>query len=534
MRSDGLGLASYHRLRGSGAITASTSSGKVEGVRLEDSSGNGAPDVLQFRGIPYARAPRFQPPEPPVPWTGTRGATEFGPVAPQNVSPLDRLLGQSNDSVDEDCLVLNVYTPALDDSLRPVMVWIHGGGFIAGSGHTPHYEGSNLARAGDVVLVTLNYRLGALGFLQLDNVFPDYAGSGLNGLRDQIAALRWVQDNISAFGGDPEQVTLFGESAGAMSVSTLMAVPEARGLFHGAIAQSGAAERILTPDAASWIAERVLHHLDLSPGGAEELLTMPWERLLEAQSALEDELWKHRPPPGEPGFKYLQLPFQPVVDGSLVPGPPLDLVRQGSAAGLPLLTGTTRDEWKLFMINDLGAEISEERLRRRVARLTSPSHVDEAISVYLDTRPGIGRNELWCAMVTDFLFRMPAIRLAEAQRPHASHVAMYRFDFPSAAFGGLPGAAHAIDVPFVFGNVDLPGVDMLLGGVDDATRQLARRCARAWTTMAHKDSPSHADLQWPDYELSQRSTCILNREVTVVDDPEAEIRRFWAQTEPAT
>lgn len=533
MRSDGLGLASHHRLIGSGTVTASTDSGKVEGIRLADSTGDGAPDVLHFRGIPYAQAQRFRPPRPPVPWTGARDASEFGPVAPQNISPLDRLLGQSHDSVHEDCLVLNVSTPALDDALRPVMVWIHGGGFIGGSGHTPHYESSNLVRIGDVVVVTLNYRLGALGYLQLDHPLPDFAGSGLNGLRDQIAALRWVQQNISAFGGDPDQVTLFGESAGAMSVATLMATPEARGLFHGAIAQSGAAERILTPDAAHWIADRFLDHLEVTPERADELLTLPWERLLDAQVALEGELWRHRPPPGEPGFKYLQLPFQPVIDGSLVPRSPLDLVREGSAAGVPLVTGTTRDEWKLFMLNDLGAEISEERLRRRVVRLTGPDRVDDAISVYLEARPGIGRNELWCAMVTDFLFRMPAIRLAEAQRAHASHVAMYRFDFPSAAFGGLPGAAHAIDVPFVFGNVDLPGVDTLLGGVDDATRRLARRCARAWTTMAHKDSPSHEDLEWPDYELSQRPTCLLNREVTVVDDPEAEIRQFWTQVEPA-
>lgn len=528
MRSDGLGLASHHGLIGSGTVTASTDSGRVEGARLADMAGDGAPDVLSFRGIPYAQADRFRPPEPPVGWTGVRDATEFGPVAPQNLSPLDRLLGQSHDSVHEDCLVLNVYTPALDDALRPVMVWIHGGGFIGGSGHTPHYEGSNLVRTGDVVLVTLNYRLGALGFLHLDGLLDDHAGSGLNGLRDQIAALRWVQQNIAAFGGDPDQVTVFGESAGAMSVATLMATPQAKGLFHGAIAQSGAAERILTPDAASWVAERVLHHLDVSPVRADELLEMPWERLLDAQVALEDELWRHRPPPGEPGFKYLQLPFQPVIDGSLVPGSPLDLVREGSAAGVPLLTGTTRDEWRLFMLNDLGAEISEERLRRRVARLTGTGRVDDAISAYLEARPGIGRNELWCAMVTDFLFRMPAIRLAEAQRPHTSHVTMYRFDFPSAAFGGLPGAAHAIDVPFVFGNVDLPGVDMLLGGVDDATRRLARICARAWTTMAHKDSPSHEDLAWPDYEPDERSTCILNREITISDDPEAGIRRFWA------
>jgi para-nitrobenzyl esterase len=229
-----------------GLVIVDTTAGKVQGIERAG--------VLQFRGLPYARAERFRPPVPPAPWAGVRDATRFGPPAPQNPSVTEAILGMAPQEGSEDCLVLNVYTPAADDRRRPVMVWIHGGGFTAGRSHLPIYNGTALVGWGDVVVVTLNYRLGALGFLHLDGVVDGVEGSGANGLRDQLAALQWVQDNIAAFGGDPGQVTLFGESAGAMSVAGLLATDAAGRLFHRAIAQSGTAEAFLRrrPRTSCW------------------------------------------------------------------------------------------------------------------------------------------------------------------------------------------------------------------------------------------------------------------------------------------
>lgn len=511
-----------------GGVIVETSAGKVEGFSDEHDR------VLRFRRLPYAAAERFQAPGPPTPWSGVRDATRFGPLAPQSISPTDRFLGLELDHTDEDCLALNVWTPAADGARRPVLVWIHGGGFTAGAGHLPHYDAANLVRAGegDLVVVTINYRLGALGFLHLDEMLPDFAGSGRNGLRDQIAALRWVRDNIASFGGDPYQVTVFGQSAGAMSIAALMASPEAKGLFHGAIAQSGAAETLLRPDQAAWVTERLVELLELEGATGREraahLLDVPADRFVAAQGILEAELVTRRPEPGLPGPRHLQLYLQPVIDGELVPASPLSAIRAGAAGGVPLVTGTTRDEWRLFMVNDLVGEMSEEKLRRRAARVVGPEHVDAALATYRDARPEADQVDVLCALIGDYVFRMPAVRLAEAQAEHAP-VAMYRFDYPSAAFGGLPGACHAIEVPFVFGNVALPGLDALLGGVDDGTLRLSQQCAQAWAAMARTGSPTSPDLLWPDYDEDRRTTLVLDRDVSLVDDPEGRVRAFWAE-----
>jgi para-nitrobenzyl esterase len=495
-----------------------TTAGKVEG--LEHAG------ILQFRGVPFAQADRFCAPEPRRPWTGILDATEFGPVAPQSPSPTESLLGVRDETYSEDCLVLNVFTPAADDARRPVMVWIHGGGFVSGAGSRPYYNATNLVLHGDVVVVTINYRLGALGFLHLGELLPDFAGASTNGIRDQIAALGWVRDNIAGFGGDPDQVTIFGESAGGMSVATLLGVPEAQGLFHGAIAQSGAAENLLRPDQAATVAERLLANLDLTPRQAEQLLDLDADQLVEAQAQIEAGLFSQRAV-GDGGPDYLQLPFQPVVDGDLIPTSPLDTVRSGNAPGVPLVVGTTRDEWNLFAMPELGSEISAERLLRRAIRVVGEERAAPAVELYREARPEASNHALWLAMVTDRVFRQPAIHLAEAQLQHTPQVAMYRFDYASTSFGGLAGACHAIDVPFVFDNVHLRGVDLLLGGVDDATRDLGRRTARGWTTMATTGAPHHDDLDWPAYDTGRRATCVLDRSAGVVEDPEGEIRAFW-------
>jgi len=508
-------------------VIVATTCGKVEGLEREG--------VVQFRGIPYGRAERFGRVEAARPWAGVLDATTFGPVAPQRRSPTDMLLGIDKQHTSEDCLVLNVFTPAADEARRPVMVWIHGGGFTNGSGQLPYYNGTRLARNGDVVVVTINYRLGVFGFLHLDHLVGDgderFAGSANNGLRDQVAALRWVRENIAGFGGDPGKVTIFGESAGGMSVTSLMATPAAEGLFQGAIAQSGAGENVLTVAEAEQITADVLGRMGLptDASGVDRLLDAPVEAVLDAQTQVEvDELTTR---PGreqrQRGQRFLKLPFEPVVDGDLLPRRPLEAVRDGCGAGIPLVVGTTADEWNLFMLQE-GGELPDEQLQARAGKLVGgdPAEVDRMLALYREARPAANNRNLWAAILTDHVFRMPAIRLAEAQVAHAP-VSMYRFDYPSTAFGGLAGACHSIDVPFVFDTIDIPAIDMLLGGIDDGTRRLAGRCATAWTTAAHTGRPAHDDLVWPLYDLDRRSTCILHRDPEVRPDPEGDIRAFW-------
>ncbi|HEX6417756.1 MAG TPA: carboxylesterase/lipase family protein [Acidimicrobiales bacterium] len=501
-----------------------TAAGKVQGLAKRG--------VWQFRGIPYARAERFRAPQPPEPWPGVRDATAFGLIAPQNPSPTEAMLGGQDRPAGEDCLALNVFTSQPGDGARPVMVWIHGGAFVAGSGSIVWYDGSNLAREGDVVVVTINYRLGALGFLHLGHLDPAFAGSGANGIRDQVAALRWVRDNIAAFGGDPGNVTVFGESAGGMSVGTLLGTPAAAGLFRTAIAQSGAADHAHAPEVAEWVTAGFLAALDLTPASAEALLSLPVTDLLRAQAAIETRVQTdHRRAEG-PGIG--ALTFQPVVDGAVMPRPPLDAVRDGAAAGVRLVAGTTADEWNLFHLRErMGGPLSEDALRRRLARLVGADRAGDVIDAYRTARPGLDPDGVACAVMTDHVFRQPAIRLAEAQAPHAPSVAMYRFDLPSAAMGGILGACHAIDVPFVFDNLDRGGVEMLLGDVDDGARRLAARTRAAWAAAARRGAPAHDDLAWPAYDRDERLTCLLDREPQVAADPEAALRALWAELRPA-
>jgi len=410
-------------------VIVDTTTGKVRGIDKRR--------VLQFRGIPYATAERFRPPQPVEPWTGVRDATDFGLICPQNPSPTEAMLGGQDRPAGEDCLVLNVYTPAADDAARPVMVWIHGGAFVSGSGSIVWYDGSQLARR-DVVVVTINYRLGALGFLHLGHLDGAFAGSGANGIRDQVAALRWVRGNIAAFGGDPGNVTIFGESAGAMSVGTLLGTPEAAGLFHRAIAQSGAAHNVHAPETAEWVTSRLLAALGLTAQGFDALLEIPVEDLLRAQAEVEAEVQKG--PASDDGPRPGGLPFQPVVDGTVLPRPPLEAVAAGSAAGVPLVTGTTADEWNLFHLQQrLAGPLTEERARRRIARVVGQDRAADVVDAYRRAVPEADPDGVVCAFMTDLVFRQPAIRLAEAQSAHAP-VSMYRFDLASTAMGGALGA----------------------------------------------------------------------------------------------
>lgn len=300
--------------------------GPVEGLREAG--------LETFLGIPYGRSTggsgRWRAPEPPQAWSGVRPARAFGAAAPQSAGLMARLLGADGEPQSEECLFLNVWTPACDDRRRPVLVWIHGGGFTLGSGSWPVYHGGALARRGDAVVVSLNYRLGALGYAAPAGTGAEAGRAGGNfGLLDQVSALEWVRDHASRFGGDPDCVTLFGSSAGAMSVATLLAVPRARRLFHRAILQSGAARNVHDADTAGVVAHALAEELGVRPGDPAAARALPAQRVLEAQLRAADRLARSLP----------SLAYQPVVDGDVLPRRPLAAVEAGEVAPIPLLVG---------------------------------------------------------------------------------------------------------------------------------------------------------------------------------------------------
>ncbi|HWC36895.1 MAG TPA: carboxylesterase/lipase family protein [Acidimicrobiales bacterium] len=476
--------------------------------------------VHVFRGIPYARPPvgelRWRPPEEPKPWTRPLEARRFGPIAPQNPSPLEQLFGADRPQQSEDCLSLNVWTPGLDDDRRPVMVWIHGGAFVTGNGATPWYDGTRLVEAGDVVVVTINYRLGALGFLELGELGDErYAGSGNCGILDQVAALRWVRDNIASFGGDPSQVTVFGESAGGMSVGTLLGLPAAQGLFSRAILQSGAASHVAERDKAERVTRDLLAALGLTTDDAARLVDVTVDDLLAAQGRVVDRAGPN-------------LSFTPVVDGVTLPRPPLDAVRDGAAAAIEVLLGTTRDEMQLFgLLDPRLSKADDAKVEHWAASVFGPS-ATKAIEVYRRSRPDASAPEVWIAVLSDQVFRIPAIRLAEAQSLHQPGTYMYLFSWATPLLDGRLGSCHALDVPFTFDNLDKPGAAMFTGGAGDDRQELAERMSRAWLAFAREGTPAAASLPtWPAYEIGQRSTMVLDTECVVVDDPAAEERRLW-------
>jgi para-nitrobenzyl esterase len=506
----------------------------ITSTRQGEVRGREKDGVLLFAGIPYAAPPvgarRFRPPAPPEPWAGVRDATSFGALSWQAPGTLGDLLAMPKAACDEDCLTLNVQTPALDDGARPVMVWIHGGGFTGGTGATPWYNGQRFAQHGDVVIVTINYRLGALGFLHLAELGGEaYASSGLNGILDQVAALEWVRDNIASFGGDPGQVTIFGESAGGMSVGTLLGLPRAKGLFHRAVPQSGAAHNLSSTERAARVTELFLREAALPD--LDALLAADPQTLVDAQQKLPALLQReHLGETLEEGSGanvavVLGLPFQPVADGVELPVPPIEAVRDGLAADVPLMVGTTRDEWNLVHLT-AGGPFDDAKLHRRLGRLFPEA--DEIIDVYRSGRPDASADQLWCAILTDVVFRIPAIRLAEAQAEHQpDHTFSYRFSWPSRAFGGVLGACHALEIPFVFDNLERGGAAMFLGE-GETPAELARAMHDAWWHFARSSDPNHPGIPtWAPYDTGTRTTIDFDDQIEVLHDPDADERRVW-------
>jgi para-nitrobenzyl esterase len=493
--------------------------GQLEGV---DRGG-----VLHFAGVPFAAPPvgelRFAPAAPHPGWDGVRDATHPGKVAPQVPGTMETLAGAGPPDWDEDCLTLNVFTPSLEGA-RPVMVWIHGGGFTGGTGSIDWYDGTRLVERGDVVVVTINYRLGAFGWLYLDHLQGAPAGSGNAGLSDQMAALAWVRDNIASFGGDPERVTVFGESAGAMSVATLMGVPAAAAMFSGAVAQSGAAHNTITVAEATQLTDRVMNVLGV--GDVAGLRAVDAATLLDAQTKAALDITQERAT--SPEGSGLGLPFGPVLDNVVLERAPLEAIAAGSAAHVALLCGTTAEEWRLFGMM-LRSPEDEQTLLRRLGRMVEDP--DQVAAVYRQAHDVAGHDALWNAIMTDRVFRIPAIRLAEAQARHQpDNTFMYLFEWASPAFDGALGSCHALEIPFVFDNLGARGVEIFTG--PGAPVDLADAMASAWVAFANDSRPILPDgSDWPAYDTARRATMHLDaqsgRGCRVEHDPSAEARVAW-------
>jgi para-nitrobenzyl esterase len=497
---------------------ARTTGGLVRG------SEGGVAGIAAFRGIPYAAPPvgplRLRPPQPAPAWDGERDASRSGPVAPQRPGPLERTFGGYGD-LHEDCLTVNVWSPAFDrcedgsevDGSRPVLVWIHGGAFTTGTGGVPWYDGSRLAARGDVVVVTLNYRLGALGFLHLGDLGGEaWAGSGNTGILDQIAALRWVRQNIAGFGGDPGRVTVFGESAGAFSIATMLAMPAAAGLFERAILQSGGGTFVQDRATATALATDVLDELGVPHDDLARLADVPVDDVLDAQAAAG----------GRRGG--VGLAFMPVVDGATLPVPPEAALAAGSARGIGVLAGTNRDEMRLFsaVAPDAFTAADDEVVVRKVAAIPDVGH-EAALAIvaaYRHCSPELSATDLHVAIHTDHAFRRPAQRLCALQAEHATAWS-YWFTWASPIFGGWLGSYHGLEIPFAFDNLGQPNVELMTGG--GALQELADAMADAWLAFARDGDPG-----WPAYDpYGSRTTMRFDLPPEIISDPEPDLREAW-------
>jgi para-nitrobenzyl esterase len=487
-----------------------TRSGRVRGVERRG--------VLTFWGIPYARAAagrlRFAAPELPEAWPGVRDCDEPGQGAPQRSALPQWIQGVTGNPrvCGEDCLRMHVFTPGLDSRKRPVLVWIHGGGFAFGAGSAPIYDGAQLARAHDVVVITVNYRLGALGFAQLGSVARGGPFASNAGLRDQLAALGWVREHAAAFGGDAANVTVFGESAGAMSVACLLGSPRARGLFRRAICQSGAAHHVSSHDGAARMAHALLHALGLDSANAERLCDVPLDALVDAQLRAAASV------PAPWGL----LPWQPAVDDDLLPTPPLQALAAGKARGVPLLLGTNRDEYNLFLMSGAVRAMDEARLRSVIARVIGAARAEDAHALYRELLPRALPIEVWSLFQTHRVFRAPAERLADVAVQHTPDVFPYLFTWSPPLAPARVGACHAVELPLVFGSYRRP----MLRPLYASAGALSRAMQASWVTFAREGTP--ADARWRAHEPGAAPHVLGPRDESAQERWE-KARALWAE-----
>ena len=486
-------------------VVVETSYGNVRSVEQ-----NG---VETFRGIPFAKPPigdlRWRAPEDPEPWAGIKDANEFGPCAIQSTIPGDigELIGLATHTTSEDCLYLNVWTPAVDNNKRPVMVWIHGGGNTAGAGSQPRINGEHLARIGDVVVVTCNYRLGVLGFLHA----PELGATGNEALLDQVKALRWVRNEIANFGGDPTNVTVFGQSAGGFDITQLMAMPAAEGCFDKAVPMSGSLRTPVPAPRAHQSAETLAQRFD----GFDKLRDVGADQLLRAQIELRGELANG-----------------PVLDGTVIDQETSKSLSEGRfTQDLPLMIGICRDESTLFTIFDpRNQELTEETLLR-ILRNRFDDQAAEVLDAYKDDRSKAGLRtapiDILAARSTDEMFRMPAIQTAECHLEHSTNVWMYRFDHESPAQDGKLQACHSLDIPFVWGTYEIPTMQRFCG-TGNHIASISEAVMQSYLRFARTGNPNN-DLipDWPTYDRSSRATILFNQEMEIANAPLDSVREYW-------
>ncbi|KRB02414.1 carboxylesterase [Lysobacter sp. Root690] len=490
--------------RGNEAPLANTRSGRIRGYRDRG--------IQVFKGVPYGAdtaSRRFMPALRELPWRGVRDSVECGPSAPQK---------RADDRISEDCLYLNVFTPALrDGARRPILVYLHGGGYDSGSGSSPLYDGVNLCRRGDAVVITLNHRLNAFGYLYLAQLGDDsFAWSGNVGQLDLIQALTWVREHAAQFGGDAGNVTVFGQSGGGAKIATLMAMPAARGLFHRAMTMSGQQITAAGPRAASQRAQRFLDELRIAPTDLQRLRTLPFERLIEASrvrdpSRIEDT----------------SLYFGPVLDGKSLPRHPFYPDAPEQSARIPMLIGTTRDETRAFLGHDrANFDLSWEQLPDK---LRDHQYVDlnphTVIAEYRRLYPDYTPSQVFFAATTAGRSWRAAIVEAEARAGQGAPTWAYQLDWGSPLEEGRWGAMHTLDIALVFDNTAQPGSNT---GDGAQARAMAALMSDALLALARNGDPSHAGLPvWPQYSLQRRETLLFDVQPRLAHDPRGGERRLY-------
>ncbi len=474
---------------------ATTLHGRVRGAETDG--------IRIFKGIPYAGAKRFLEPVAPQPWAGVRDALAFGPMSPQTRGPLGSLFASwtFDKEMSEDCQLLNVWTPALrDNGKRPVMVWLHGGGFTSLSGSRNVFDGTRLARKGDVVVVTLNHRLNVFGYLQLAELAPQFPDAGNVGNMDIVAALRWVKDNIAEFGGDPGNVTIFGQSGGGGKVTTLMGMPSARGL---------------SPAEGIRLTEKLLAALDIGPADAASLATLPMARVVE----------------GYGKAARMGAVYRPVVDGLSLPSGQFAPYAPAMSADIPMIIGGTATEMTLFTPDAEAFNLDEAGLRKRLAAIVPEGAVDKVLTTFRATRPEATPSDLYFAIVTDTAYRRFAWeQSARKARQGGARVWAYELVWKTPVDGGRWRSPHSLDLAMIFDNVALSAS---MVGTGPEPQKIADQMSAAWLAFARAGDPNNAaTVAWPAYDLADRSTMVFDVQSRAVKDFRGDERTLMASVKP--
>jgi len=491
-------------------VVADTTAGKVRGVDVEG--------IKIFKGIPYGANTtgrnRFMPPAPVARWDGVRDALEYGPSAPQTEPGVQRnvsdraVAGAGLPRESEDCLVLNVWTPALaDNRKRPVMVWCHGGGFATGSGSSPVTAGFNLARRGDVVVVTINHRLNVLGFTYLGEPGgPEYSSSGDVGMLDIVRALQWVRDNIARFGGDPGTVTVFGQSGGGRKVATLLAMPEAKGLFHRAIIESGATLKLVEKDQGTRVAAELMKTMGLGKTQVKDLQSAPIDRLMSAYFETMRRM----------NVDQMTQGFSPGVDGRAVPQHPFFPTASTVSPDVPLMLGSTRTELTSAAAAELFS-LTDAAMRKRLGDLIG-NGAAATIEAYARANPGASPSDLYFLIASDYRYSGPVMTIADRRSALGKGpVYLYYWRWETPVDGGRLKSPHTIEIPFAFDNIKAAA--RLTGGGPEAMA-LADRVSDAWIAFARTGNPDTPKLpKWTKYNSADRPTMVFNNQSAVVNDP---------------